>query len=371
MEFSFTSITDPLARFCQRIISGPGFRDIDDFDTWGCFPSLEFGYSVKLPLLPREYKVDLAQNSPYRCMRAWMLGSDPKRMFAIVGLELAEGGATDYAIGYAATLFIDQYFDRHGLLTSRQSLIRGGYQCNDATLQIRKSIFRNYSPAKVCAFGSGNRIFVLRYEAADSSERELMIANYFLDSFEFTEGYIEPARPPGVGPIIQSVEAGSVDLATGWRKFGPIHGVRFLLPGEATATAQLREKPEHVSPYFAYQSGDGKHYFCVEIFDEIDPAQRDSPRQLADAIDEAFRALAVRFEAEGMMLVSAKNVWLNGLSGREWEVVVIGKISAGRLQIFATPTRTYLFTGMCYLENTDQQPLDQFFSNLSIAIDQT
>jgi hypothetical protein len=365
----YTTVTDPLARIALRILGGSSPKNISEFDDWIEHSSHSEGFTVKFPGAPRQTGQDLTDNPVYSKILVTAFVGDPQRTLVASCLEAPHGLAdTERARQQYISNVMEAYFNRGAFLVERRSWQLESGMCNDATLLYRSSSWRKMAWARIRAFASTDRLYGLCYEGQDASDRELEIAAFFLDSFSVAGGCAESSTPPGAGPIERSVDPGVAD-PTGWQRFRTSYGIKFLLPGPANFVAQLKVTDIHVPPYYGYTFQDAEYYFVVQIFDQNDPEQRNSPDALEHVIHEMFAQRNAEYEAEGIVLENPRPIAVDGIAGREWDVWVVGEMTRGRFQIFATPTRTFVLLGTSYETPDDDWPLHRFFHSIALELD--
>jgi hypothetical protein len=260
---------------------------------------------------------------------------------------------------------INSFVEDGGKLVKREEITRGTCSGIEAILQVPHFTTRVPSLVKARTFSSGDRVYLILYGGAADTAQEKTVADHFLDSFAVTGGCVDSAAAYGVRPSTTTVVSGNPETPNGWQRF-TVQGITFLLPGTAELVTERIAGPKGPIPHYTYGHGGLGHVFSVEIFDGFDPEFRNSPGLLEASIDGTVAATRKTMETAGVRLSDGKPVRLGSMTGREFQLVVEDGSSRGRLQIFATKSRTYALTAFQLEDKADPALISRFFAAVAV-----
>lgn len=225
--------------------------------------------------------------------------------------------------------------------------------------------------AQARVFTSGQRYYFMIFVSERDGETTRQVGRTFMDSFSVRGGCtraVAPTVAPTAAPKVSTVE-GTRDAATGWRKIeNAAQGFSLLMPGAARLTISQAQVQPFVLFHHEYLHEAPETFYSAEIVGEY-PAgfynSRDSYENLLDAtffvIKRNLGPLAFNYAAPRKLNVGA-------YPGREYVIESAQAGASGRIQVYATPKRAYVFIYISRVKKSPDADLERFFSSIRISV---
>lgn len=254
-----------------------------------------------------------------------------------------------------------------GTLLGETNVTRGNCSGREATFlfQPKRPNHPQFWHARI--FLSGQRMYLMIFTADDDAPAAREIGRTFLDSFKVTAGcssLVAPTAAPS-SPAKVEVLQGASD-PSGWRKIESPLGFSVLMPGAVThETAQTQVEPFPITHNtFTYETEPA--IYSVEVFGEYPANFRSTEVHFQTAIDLTLSSVKKTLEPVGIRIATMRDLRLARFPGREFSLAH-DKLGSGRMQIYATPTHTYLIMAMERNSPTAASSIERFFTSLRIS----
>lgn len=337
---------------------------------WREFTSEAGGFTVKFPGVPRVSSPKMTVG-PFTFTRHVHEASAGDYSFEMDYIEMPAGGNADYGREGGIRGFVDRARDEGGRVLSDGKVSRGTCEGREASVLTPSgagaSRFKHMR-----ALYSGRRYYMLLFTAGKDSPAAREAALIFMDSFVVKDGCTGSAAPAAeptqTEPVFSTVE-GRHDAATGWRRIESAeHGFSVLMPG----AAQRESRRNQVGPIAIFlheyvHEGDGVTYEAKLRGDYPEGFYTDDD-SLESLLDMSIYALKQSLEPRGFGFTEARRFKAGPHPGREYVVTGGPAGTRGRLHLYATPRRAYLFIALTRSEKSPPAAdLERFFSSIKLS----
>ncbi|HEX7313483.1 MAG TPA: hypothetical protein VF297_06155 [Pyrinomonadaceae bacterium] len=338
---------------------------------WQEFRSEAGGFSVKFPSAPRVSKVPMVRG--------------PVTLTRNVHGAVAGGGVYEFEVDYVdmpagysepelsleggISGFIRFAESRGGRVLTNVKVVRGTCEGREATATAPAPPGRTgFAHGRV--FYSGQRYYFALFHAREDNAAARAVGRVFMDSLDIKDGCKAPIAPtpaPTAPPVRGTVE-GTPDAATGWRRIDlPDLGLSMLMPGPA----QRETTQTQVQPFAAFH-----HEFVFETDEIIYTAEvlgdfpigfYSTPVSQEGLLDITLAAVKKNFGELGFVYGEPRKLNAGAYPAREYVMTSEKTGSRGRLRLYATPRRAYVFLVLVQGTTPRDAEVERFLSSIRIS----
>lgn len=264
--------------------------------------------------------------------------------------------------------FTRPMIEKGAKLLTRGPVVRETCEGLEATLSLPAASNKTgFAQARV--FTSGLRYYLLFFLSdSDNSAAIRNIAEKFIESFSVTGGCtsaVPPVEAPTDEPTVETVQ-GTVDKATGWRRFDRRElGFSVLMPGTARHETRQAQKEPIPLMHQLFLSEDEERVFSAEVIGDYPPKFYDTTSSLDHLLELTIWGFQKNVQKEGFVITVVRELRLTEFPGRELALNHKQLGLVGRAQVYATPKRAFVFTAIT--SNKDTPSVDRFFSSILIS----
>jgi hypothetical protein len=337
---------------------------------WQDFKSDVGGFSAKFPGTPVIGQTAFTKGPLTVTRYTHSVNLSPGLSFEIDYMDTSAEDA-DFSLEGGISGMIRSLTAGGATVLTRETVVRGSCEGRDATLLLNKPGAGKSGFSQGRIFNSGSRFFFMVFVATVDSAETREIARTFVESFNIPGGcnsLTAPVEaPPATKPTVETVE-GSADEATGWRSIDSKDlGFRVLMPGPIRhQTDQAQLKPFPLTHHTYINSGD-RNVYSAEVFSEYPPGFHDSEASYQTAIDVTLYALQKNLASDGFVLAPLRDLKVGRFPGREFQLTSEKADLHGRVQIYATPKRLYIFIAFARDQGVAVKLLNRFFQSIMIS----
>ncbi|HEY0172278.1 MAG TPA: hypothetical protein VGB98_14735 [Pyrinomonadaceae bacterium] len=221
-------------------------------------------------------------------------------------------------------------------------------------------------------FNSGRRFYMLIFVAAEDSPAAREIGRAYVDSLVIRDGCRTPVAPaaaaePAAEPVRRTVE-GTPDAATGWRRIESAeHGFGVLMPGPAALLSSQPRVEDFTVARHEYVHEGAEAIYTVEV-------KGDYPQGFftGATAHETMLDIGIHGVKKGLAPLNAtfgepRKLSAGPYPGREYAVTNEQTGLRGRVQLYATPRRTYVFFALARGKGASAADLERFFSSVKVS----
>lgn len=339
---------------------------------WGEYRSEAGGFKVRLPGAPAVNDGTMQKGPVTHARRSHAVMAGDMRI-ELDYFDTPPGYITpDLSLEGGVSGLVNAMTADGARLLTRGAFTHGGCEGREATLAL-------YAPAGLKPgfawgriYASGQRVFILLFTGFEDTARTRAASRAFMESFEIEGGCRAPvaaapaadAAPP---PVKRRVE-GVPEASTGWRRIED-EGLGFgaLMPGGAEYEAeQSQAEPFRLTHHTFTHEGDTEFY-GVEVIGDYPDGFHERPESLRTMIDVSFYAVQKNLEPLGFVVKTQRELKAGAHAGREFTLTSEKLGARGRMQIFATPKRVYIFTAFAHGGAQTGPGLERFFASVKVS----
>ncbi len=219
-------------------------------------------------------------------------------------------------------------------------------------------------------FNSGQRYYFLVFVGEVNSETTRQVGQAFMDSFSIRDGCKAPVAPtvaPTVAPARSTVE-GTRDAATGWRRIENVEqGFSLLMPGAAArVSTQAQVQPFELFHHeYLHETPDA--VYSAEVIGEYPEGFYNTATSFENLLDSTLFAVKRNFEPLGFTYGAPRKLNVGRFPGREYDLDSTQTGPRGRIQIYATPKRSYVFIYINRIKKASDPDLERYFSSIRVS----
>jgi hypothetical protein len=339
---------------------------------WREFKSEAGGFTVKFPAAPHVEQVPFTVGPVSLTRHTHVALVEGGMMFEVDYMDMP-AGYSDPALAFEGGIgaLVGSMTKRGATVLSKGAVASGTCEGREATLLLPNATGRGRGFTQARIFGSGQRYYMLFFNADEDTPRVRALGRDFMESFSVADGCTAPLAP--VAAPSSKVEVGIVegtrDTQTGWRRIEERDlGFDVLMPDVAhheSAQAQVEPFPLRHDTFI---SDSGGVVFSAEVVGEYPPKFNDSAMTREGLMGATQYALKRNFEARGFTLAPLRNLLIGTYPGRELSITNEKTGAHGRAQIYVTPKHTYIFIALAR-EDTPEvaKGVERFFSSVRIS----
>jgi hypothetical protein len=339
---------------------------------WREFKSEAGGFTVKFPTAPHVEQMPLNVGPISLTRHTHVALAEGGMMFEVDYMDMP-AGYSDPALMFEGGIgaLVGSMKGRGATVLSKETVARGTCEGREATLLLPATKGRGRGFAQARIFNSGQRYYMLFFNAGEDTPRVRALGRDFMESFSVADGCTAPLAP--VAAPSSKVEVGIVegtrDAQTGWRRIEERElGFDVLMPDVAHHESVEGQVEPFPLRHDTFISDSGGVIFSAEAIGEYPPKFNDSAMTREGLVDATQYALKRNFEARGFTLAPLRNLLVGMYPGRELSITNEKTGARGRAQIYSTPKRTYIFIALAR-ENTPEtaKGVERFFSSVRIS----
>ena len=337
---------------------------------WREFTSEAGGFSVKFPGTPRVTHPVMNKgplNIP-RNLHEVAVGGDYR--FELDYMDMPAGLEPELALEGGISGLTNPMLARGGRVLTNGKVTRGACEGREATLSVQvlpgKSGF-----VQGRIFYSGQRYYMLVFVAAEDRPAAREVGRTFLDSLVIKDG-CSAAVAPTVAPsseVARSTVDGTPDAATGWRRIESAeHGFSVLMPGAARReSSQAQVQPFPVF-HHEYVSETDEAIYTAEVLGDYPQGFYNTATSFENQLDINIYAAKRNLTQLGLTFAAPRKLKVGIYPGREYVVSNEQAGLRGRVQVYATPRRAYIFIGFTRGKGpAAAAEIERFFSSIRVS----
>jgi hypothetical protein len=338
---------------------------------WREFTSEAGGFTVKLPGAPRITHPQMVKGplTVPRNLHEVTIGSDYK--FELDYMDMPAGLEPELALEGGISGLTNPLLAQGGRVLTNVKVARGTCEGREATASLPPRAGKTgFVQGRV--FYSGQRYFMLVFIAADDRPAARDVARLFMDSLVIRDGCRAPLAPtaaPTAAPVRRTV-AGTPDAATGWRRIEDAEqGFSVLMPGPARLEiSQSQAQPFPVFHHEYLNESDAAIY-SAEVLGDYPEGFYSGKVSYENQLDINIYAVKKNMQSLGLSYGEPRKLSVGGYPGREYVAANEQAGLRGRVQLYATPRRAYIFIAFIRGARSaaSDATLERFFSSVRVS----
>jgi hypothetical protein len=335
---------------------------------WRDFKAEEGGFSVKFPGAP-QFATPEVKVGPLTITRHTYSVLAGEHFFELDYADMPAGSDPDGALNGGVSNMINSAIGRGSTLLSNEPVTRGNCTGREVMLSILNPGTSKRGLVDSLVFMSGLRMYTLVYSSETDSKPNRDIARVFLDSFTVTGGcttMIAPTDAPRPNKSEETVE-GNPDPGTGWRIIESNDlGFRVLMPGTVRHVTQKQASVQLQLDHHTFIYSKEGAVYSAEVVGDYPAGWHTTPASYQTSIDITLYSTQKNMAAVGFEITPVRDLKLGTYPGREFSLINASRGSHGRLQIYVTAKRVYVFMAFTRSDNSLTQ-ISQYFSSIRIS----
>jgi hypothetical protein len=338
---------------------------------WREFKSEAGGFSVKLPGEPRLGQVPFNMGPISFKLYTHAVGFGDLFQFEVDYADFPAGyNNPDLSLEGGINGLTREPLQQGATLLSKGAITRGTCEGREATLALPRRANGKQGFRQGRIFNSGQRYFFLVFTAMEDGAATRETAQAFMDSFVVADGCraaIAPTVEPPARKTVTFVE-GTPDAATGWRKIEDAElGFQILMPGAAEHESELAQVEPIPLTHHTFSHEDDTSIYTAEVIGDYPPNFHSTPNSYDALADVTLYAVRKRLEPVGFVLATPRNLRLGPYPGRDISMSNEKIEAQGRMQIYVTPKRVYVFIAFVRGKNGTVANIERFFSSIRVS----
>lgn len=336
---------------------------------WQEFKSEAGGFSVKFPAAPRVSEAPMIKG-PLNLTRHVHAASVGGYEFEVDYLDMPAGyDEPELTLEGGISGFITFAERNGGHRLTKGTVVRGTCEGLEATAIIQPAPGRN-GFGHTRTFNSGQRYYFILFSTMADGEAARAVARTFMDSLDIKDGCKAPLIPtaaPTTPPIRDTFE-GTRDPATGWRKIDSTeHGFSVLMPGPAQRTStQVQTQPFPLFHHEFSQEADDVIY-TAEMLGDYPLGFYSNTTSYESLLDVTLVAIKRNLAALEFDYAAPRKLKVGVYPGREYTLTNKQTGASGRIQMYATPRRSYIFIAISNSATPHDREIERFFSSVRVS----
>jgi hypothetical protein len=333
---------------------------------WQEFKSEAGGFSVKFPAAPRVTQTPMTKG-PLTFTRHIHSASAGGYEFELDYVDMPAGyDEPELSLEGGISGFIRFAEANGGRLLTKGTIVRGTCEGREAMASIQSAGRTGFGHAR--AFNSGQRYYFAIFSTGTDSEAARAVGRTFMDSLDIKDGCKAPLIPtaaPTAPPVHSTIE-GTPDPATGWRKIESTeHGFSLLMPGPVTRTStQAQTQPFALFHHeFIYDAAD--MVYSAEVVGDYPTGFNSSATSYENVLDVTLVAIKRNLAALEFTYGVPRKLKVGEYPGREYTLTSEKTGTSGRVQIYSTPRRTYIFIAIGQAPRDGD--IERYFSSVRVS----
>lgn len=335
----------------------------------GVFKSEAGGFSVRFPFEPRVEDVPF-RNGTISFTRHVFTSVMPGGMFFEVEYaDMQPGyGVSDLSLEGGASGVTHALEARGAVSLTRETIKRGSCEGREVTLSLPNPSGRKPGFAQARIFYSGYRLFSVLFVAERDAPSARKVGLEFMESFEVTGGCLAASAPSLPKAKTTGFIEGTRDPVTGWRRIEVEEfGLGMLMPGATEHDSDRAQAEPFPLMHHTYIYRGEEAVYSAEVMGDYPPEFGSMPGSHDSLLDTTSYALKKNLGRVGFVFTPERESKLGALKGREYEMSNEKTGAHGRVQIFATANRVYIFMAFMRGKTGDPSNLERFFSSVKLS----
>lgn len=335
---------------------------------WQEFKSEAGGFSVKFPAAPRVTQIPL-NKGPLTLTRHVHSASAGGYEFEVDYMDMPAGfDEPELSLEGAISGFVRYAENNGGSILTRGTIVRGTCEGREATASVRPAGRNGFGHAR--AFNSGQRYYFVVFSTGTDSEAARAVGRTFVESLDIKDGCKAPLIPtaaPTTLPVHSTIE-GTRDPATGWRKIESTeHGFSLLMPGPAARTStQAQTQPFALFHHeFIYDSAD--MIYSAEVVGDYPTGFNSTANSYENVLDVTLVAIKRNLAELEFTYGVPRKLQVGAYPGREYTLTSAKTGARGRVQIYSTSRRTYIFIAISNSPTPRDVEIERYFSSVRVS----
>ena len=370
MRRSHGTLTLVLLALCAAARAASGQQAAAEIE-WREFRSEAGGFSVKLPSEPRVTPVPIVKG-PFTFTRH-------------AHTAAAGGGAYEFEVNYidlpagfdepelslegGIVAFVRFAESSGGRVLTNTKVVRGTCEGRDATASTPSGAGKSrFAQARV--YNSGQRFYFALFSAREDTEAARAVGRAFIDSFDVKDGCKAPVAPTAAptAPPVRGTVGGTRDPATGWRRIDvPDLGFSVLMPGPAqreTTHAQVQPFPLFHHE-FAFEAAD--IIYTAEAVGDYPVGFYNNAASYENLLDVTLIVIKKTFGELDFAYGEPRKFSVGDYPAREYAIRSEKTGARGRMRLYATPRRAYIFIALAHGAAPRDAEMERFLSSIRVT----
>jgi hypothetical protein len=336
---------------------------------WQEFKSEAGGFSMKFPGAPQLSKLPMSKG-PLTLTRNVHTATSGIYEFHMEYVDMPAGyDEPELALEGGISGVTHMIEADGGRVLTKEKIVRGTCEGLEATFAaVFPAGVKGFAQTRI--FSSGQRYYFAIFSARGGGEGAREVARTFMDSLVIKDGCKAPLIPtpaPTAEPIRSTIE-GTRDPATGWRKIeSPEYGFSVLMPGPAERTStQAQTQPFVLFHHeFIYETDD--IIYSAEMFGDYPAGFNSTAASRETLLDVTLAAIKRNLGALDFTYSEPRKLNVGIYPGREY-ILTSEKIDVrGRVQLYSTPRRAYIFLAISRGQTPRDREIERFFSSVRVS----
>lgn len=357
-----------LLALCAAARVAPGQQAAAKFE-WREFRSEAGGFSVKFPSEPRVTPVPFVKG-PFTFTRhahTAEAGAGAYE-FEVDYIDLPAGyDEPELSLEGGIVGFVRHVESSGGRMLTNTKVVRGTCEGRDATGSMPSGAGKpRFAQARV--YNSGQRFYFAIFSAREDTEAARAVGRAFFDSFDVRDGCKAPvaATPAPTGAPVRGTVEGTRDPATGWRRIDmPDLGFSVLMPGPAqreSTHVQVQPFPLHHHE-FVFETADV--IYTAEAVGDYPVGFYSNAEAYENLLDVTLIVIKRTLGEMEFEYGEPRKFSAGGYPAREYAIRSGKTGTRGRLRLYATPRRAYIFTALAATPRDAE--IERFISSVRVT----
>jgi hypothetical protein len=336
---------------------------------WREFKSEAGGFSVKFPGAPRVTSAPMVRG-PLNLTRHMNIVTAGGYMFEVDYVDFPAGyDEPELALEGSISGITRAIEARGGRALTKVKVVRGTCEGLEATFALSPTSGQD-GFAQARAFNSGQRYYFVAFFAPIGGEAARAAARTFMDSLDIKDGCKAPLIPTAAptAPPVRSTVEGTRDSATGWRRIESTeHGFSLLMPGPAQRESrQTQVQPFPLSHHEYVYETEGMVY-TAEVVGEYPAGFYSRATSFESMLDVTLVAIKKNLAGLELTYGEPRKLSVGTYPGREYVLTNDKTGARGRVQMYATPLRAYIFIALSQGRTPRDTEIERFFSSVRVS----
>lgn len=339
---------------------------------WREFTSEPGRFTVKFPGEPRFRQRRLTQTADAVEVNGYNVAVGKDYVFGVEYLDSpGDYGNSDSAFEGGVSVMINTMVARGGRMLSKENVVRGTCEGREASATGPLSPGRT-GFVQALVFNSGRRYYLLVLVALEDSPAARDAGRVFADSFVIKDGCPRPAAPaptPTAEPVRRTVE-GTPDAATGWRRVESAeHGFGVLMPGPANLLSMTAFEGNLTTMRHEYVHKNAEAVYTVEVRGDYLENFLSGLNPHETMMDVDIHGVKKHLASFGLTFGEPRKFSAGPYHAREYLMTNEQTGLRGRVRLYASPRRSYIFVGLTRgrAATAAEADLERFFSSIKLS----
>lgn len=338
---------------------------------WQEFKSEAGGFTVKLPSAPVAREVPFKKGLLTLKLNVNTVRVGSAYYFEVDYVDFPAGyNNPDLSLEGGISGLIHDDLARGATLIKKENVTRGTCEGREAALSLpgRGGGKTGFMQGRI--FNSGQRYFFIVFTASEDNKAARDTLQTFMESFVVADGCraaFAPTVEPSTHTTLGFVE-GTLDAATGWRRIESAElGFEVLMPGSAEHETEQGQVEPFPLMHHTYAREDDTAIYTAEVIGDYPPNFHSTANSYDALVDVMTYVIKKKLEPLGIVFNAERNLKLGTFPGRELTISNEKFEMRGRVQIYVTSKRAYIFTAMQRGKSAPAADIERFFSSVHVS----